>query len=148
MEACWENYELEYLLNDVCKIQLDYPQLYMYKIWAKALTEKTFWFSKGKAGTHPSSKCRRLRLGGWKEQRKYNGTSPWGHLYSSDTSTQGTQNLVSEKCSHYLCICHLYLGERDTFSWFQNATLTSIQGTPQHEKNNNYKKRSYMNYLT
>ena len=38
-----------------------------------------------------------------------------------DTSIQGTppfkghKNLVPEKCSHNLCICYLYLGERDTF---------------------------------
>ena len=31
-----------------------------------------------------------------------------GHLYSSDTSIQGTQDLVPEKCSHNLCICYIY----------------------------------------
>ena len=29
----------------------------------------------------------------------YSGTSPSGHLYSRDTSIQGTQNLAREKCS-------------------------------------------------
>ena len=34
------------------------------------------------------------------------GISPFGHLYSGDTSIQGTQNLVLEKCqSHNLYIC-------------------------------------------
>ena len=37
-----------------------------------------------------------------------------GHIYS------GTQNLAPENCSQYLCICHLSLGERDTFSESQN----------------------------
>ena len=39
----------------------------------------------------------------------YNGTSSLGHLYSwADTSIQGTQNLVQEKCLDNLCICNLY----------------------------------------
>ena len=45
----------------------------------------------------------------------YSGTSPLEHLYSRDTSIQGTQKLVPKKCPHNLCICYLYLGERDTF---------------------------------
>ena len=38
----------------------------------------------------------------------YSETSPLGHLYSSNTSIQGTQNLVPERCSHSPCICYLY----------------------------------------
>ena len=45
----------------------------------------------------------------------YSGTSPLEHLYLRDTSIQGTQKLVPKKCPHNLCICYLYLGERDTF---------------------------------
>ena len=32
----------------------------------------------------------------------YSETSPLGNLYSKDTSIQGTQNTVPEKCSHNL----------------------------------------------
>ena len=38
----------------------------------------------------------------------YSGTSPLRHLYSSNTSIRGTQDLVPKKCSHSLCICYLY----------------------------------------
>ena len=51
----------------------------------------------------------------------YHRTSPLGHLYSRDTSIQGTQNLVSEKCSHNLCICYVYW--RDTTSFQGKGTL-------------------------
>jgi len=44
----------------------------------------------------------------------YSGTSPLGHLYLRDTSIQGTQNLVLEKCSHNLC----------------PVSVSSIEGTP------------------
>ena len=50
------------------------------------------------------------------------GTFPLGHLYSRDTSIQGTQGLVLEKHPYYNCfICYLYWedtsiqGKRDTF---------------------------------
>ena len=33
---------------------------------------------------------------------KYSGTSPLGHVYSRDTSIQGTQDLVPEKRPHNL----------------------------------------------
>ena len=42
--------------------------------------------------------------------------SPLEHLYSKDTSIQGTQNWVPKKCSHNLCILYLYCSD------------TSIQG--------------------
>ena len=42
----------------------------------------------------------------------YSGTPPLGHLYSRNTSTQGTQNLVLEKRPDNICIYYLYL--RDT----------------------------------
>ena len=55
--------------------------------------------------------------------KEYSGTFPLGHLYSSNTSIQETQNMVPEKCSHNLCICYLYYGSR-------KLGFTSIQGTP------------------
>ena len=40
-----------------------------------------------------------------------------GHPYSRDTSNQGTQNLVPEKCSHHLCSCYyLYYFKRHLYS--------------------------------
>ena len=59
-----------------------------------------------------------------------------GDLYSRETSIQGTENLVPEKCSHIILHLlpllngHLYSGARDTFSVSLNLVLTSFQGTP------------------
>ena len=59
-----------------------------------------------------------------------------GDLYSRDTSIQGTENLVPEKCSQIILLLlpllkgHLYSGERDTFSASLNLVLTSFQGIP------------------
>ena len=45
--------------------------------------------------------CRNFKL-------QWNPLLFW-HLYSGDTSIQGTKNLLPVKCSHNLCICYLYL---------------------------------------
>lgn len=39
---------------------------------------------------------------------KNSGTFPYVHLYSRDTSIQGSQKLVPEKLPHNLCVCYLY----------------------------------------
>ena len=59
-----------------------------------------------------------------------------GDLYSRDTSIEGTENLVPEKCSQIILLLlpllkgHLYSGVRDTFSASLNLVLTSFQGIP------------------
>ena len=45
----------------------------------------------------------------------YSVTSPLGYLYSRDTSIQGAQNLVPEKCSDNLCICYGSIEETPLF---------------------------------
>ena len=56
----------------------------------------------------------------------YRGTSPFGHLYSRDTSIQGTQNFVPEKLSHSLCLKGQYLfsGEKGHFFWVLKPWFT------------------------
>ena len=54
------------------------------------------------------------------------GTSPLGHLFSRDTSIQGTQNLVPKKRPHNLWIYYLYWGEMDTFSGFRNPGVLNF----------------------
>ena len=52
-----------------------------------------------------------------------------GHPYSRDTSNQGTQNLVPEKCSHHLCSCYyLYYFKRHLYSAVPKPTFNLHSG--------------------
>jgi len=64
-------------------------------------------------------------------KKSIQGTSPLGHLYSRDTSIQGTPILIREKCSHTGNLCYLYWS-LDTFSGSRNPD--SIQGHLSTEK--------------
>ena len=43
-----------------------------------------------------------------KSHFNYSGSFPLGHLYSRDTPIQEIENMIPEKCSHNLWICHPY----------------------------------------
>ena len=63
-----------------------------------------------------------------------------GHKYGRHDvmwkhTIQGTQNLVTEKCSHNLCICYLYsmdtsIQGKGHFFWVPILYLTSIHWSP------------------
>ena len=69
---------------------------------------------------------------------KYSGTSPLGHFYLRDTSIKGTQNLLTEKCSHNLCICDLYSTSlfrgKGHFFWVPKPRLNLHSGDTQAVK--------------
>ena len=59
--------------------------------------------------------------------------SPLEHLYSKDTSIQGTQNWVPKKCSHNLCILYLYCSDtsiqgKGHFFWITKPGFTFHSG--------------------
>ena len=81
------------------------------------------------------------RKWGWlKTLNWYSGASSLGHLYSRDTSIQGTQTLVPEKgFVSFVSVTsikgtHLFRGKPDIFCGSRNPGLTFIQGTPWHLK--------------
>ena len=74
-----------------------------------------------------------------KQEQSYSGASSLVQLYSRDPSTQGTQNVVPEKCSNNFCICYIYW-RNTSIQRTQNLLpqkcshnlcfVTSIEGTP------------------
>ena len=95
----------------------------MYKIWAKALTEKTCWYYKGKAGKHPSRGIPQANAGALDLKCKRDKGNTMEPL-PGDTFVQGTSPFEGHKI------------------WSQKNAVHIIYGDSFARKKNTVKKRS------